>query len=229
MWEWGCFQRRQRAEQELRFGTEMDLDNLNPWFRKSILGSRVSLQRSNYIEPSSCGILPFNQRSQSAFGAMRFHFHEIYPELFLWATKLGLKSNQRTSLNTTFSPSKAQLLRRSSHRIGNGHSLVVGQRATACELKKHASLFELARELCANFEGRSTKEHCLRTILRKASVRTRLAYAKTHGQTLASASLTRTESSMMLLNVNFASAVPYVISSWRFLTLLTQIRSMMDS
>ena len=47
---------------------------------------------------------------------------------------------------------------------------------------------------------------CLRTILRIASARTRLAYAKTHGQTLASASLTRTESSMMLLNVNLASA-----------------------
>ena len=45
-----------------------------------------------------------------------------------------------------------------------------------------------------------------RTILRKASARTHLAYAKTHGQTLASASLTRTESSMMLLNVNLASA-----------------------
>ena len=47
---------------------------------------------------------------------------------------------------------------------------------------------------------------CLRTFLRKASARTRLAYAKTHGQTLVSASLTRTESSMMLLNVNLASA-----------------------
>ena len=47
---------------------------------------------------------------------------------------------------------------------------------------------------------------CLRTILRIASARTRLAYAKTHGQTFASASLTRTESSMMLLNVNLASA-----------------------
>ena len=47
---------------------------------------------------------------------------------------------------------------------------------------------------------------CLRTILRKASARSRLAYAKIHGQTLASASLTRTVSSMMLLNVNLASA-----------------------
>ena len=46
---------------------------------------------------------------------------------------------------------------------------------------------------------------CLRTILRKASARTRLAYAKTHGQTLASASLTRTESSMMLLNLQCKS------------------------
>ena len=42
---------------------------------------------------------------------------------------------------------------------------------------------------------------CLRTILRTASARTHLAYAKTHGQTLASPSLTHTESSVMLLNV----------------------------
>ena len=46
---------------------------------------------------------------------------------------------------------------------------------------------------------------CLRTILRKASARTRLAYAKSHGQTLAFASLTGTEFSMMPLDVNIAS------------------------
>ena len=47
---------------------------------------------------------------------------------------------------------------------------------------------------------------CLRTLLRIASACTRLAYAKTHCQTLASASLTRTESSIMLLKSCFRLA-----------------------
>ena len=86
----------------------------------------------------------------------------------------------------------------------------------------------------------------LRLILHIIVVHICLAYMKTYGQPLVSASLMCTESSMMLLNVNLASAslprrplkissatasatfrysatseeVPYVISSWRFLTLL---------
>ena len=68
---------------------------------------------------------------------------------------------------------------------------------------KHTSPFEWWRKpLCLGF----VILFCLCTILHKVSARTHLAHAKTHGQTLASASLTRTESSMMLLNVNLASA-----------------------
>ena len=74
-----------------------------------------------------------------------------------------------------------------------------------CRMRAHAYKISLEwwrKPLCLGF----VILFCLRTILRKASARTRLAYAKTHGQTLASASLTRTESLMMLLNVNIASA-----------------------
>ena len=86
--------------------------------------------------------------------------------------------------------------------LENDHRALVWAIFGACLLLDAPSNEWWRKPLCLGF----VILFCLRTILRKASTRTRLAYAKTQGQTLASALLTRTESSMMLLNVNLASA-----------------------